>query len=92
MDTKKIRLVLVVCVILLVVVSLISILAADKPSARVVDEQVQCVSAVCVIDDGSTDRCFEFNSRIAHTYSVPDVDARGSKRLMVVLNQNSCRG
>lgn len=92
METKKIRLVLVLCAILLIVVTLISIVGSLRKPLRVGDEQVQCVSAVCVLDEDGTDRCFEFNSRIAHTYSVPDVDARGAVRLMVVLNQNSCRG
>lgn len=92
MEPKKIRLVLVLCVILLVVVSLISMLTQIKPAGRVGEEQVQCVSAVCVIDAEGTDRCFEFKSRVAHTYTVPDVDARGAVRLMVVLNNNSCRG
>lgn len=92
MDVKKIRLVLVLCTILLIVVSLIAVLNSGRKPLRVGDEQVQCVSAVCVLDENGTDRCFEFNSRIAHTYSVPDVDSRGAVRLMVVLNQNRCRG
>lgn len=94
MQAKRIRIAIVVAVSLAVVGFVITAArsANESPENLILKEDVSCLSAICVVDGSYGQSCLEFKPRMAHTYKTTDVNEPGAERIIVDLNDNTCKG
>lgn len=62
------------------------------PENQILKEDVGCLSAVCVVDGNYGQSCLEFKPKMAHTYKTTDVNEPGANRIIIDLNDNTCKG
>ncbi|AQT28815.1 hypothetical protein YOLOSWAG_91 [Erwinia phage vB_EamM_Yoloswag] len=63
-----------------------------QPVNQVDREEVRCISAICTVTGTYGQNCSEFKPKIAHIYQTTDVNEPGAHRLVISLNDNSCKG
>lgn len=94
MQAKRIRIVILVVISLAVVGFMITAVRSvnQSPENQILKEDVSCLSAVCVVDGRYGQSCLEFKPKMAHTYKTTDVNEPGAQRVIIELNDNTCKG
>lgn len=93
MNTKTVRrVIIVVLVVVLLSVILTTLQNSDtSPVNQVLKEEVSCLSSICTNDGTYGQNCIEFGPRIAHIYQTTDVNESGAHRMVITLNDNTCK-
>lgn len=94
MNAKRIRIAILVVISLAMVSFIITAVRSvnQSPENIILKEDVSCLSAVCVNDGRYGQSCLEFKPRMAHTYKTTDVNEPGAQRVIIELNENTCKG
>jgi len=92
-NTKTLRIAIALFVAFVLVTFIFTSVRDDrKPVNQVDSEDVQCISAICTNSGTYGQSCSEFKPKIAHIYQTTDVNEPGAHRLVINLNDNSCKG
>lgn len=94
MNAKRIKIIILVSVSIAIVLFIATAVrnVNTSPENLIIKEDVSCLSAICVNDGGYGQRCLEFKPRMAHTYKTTDVNEPGAQRVIIELNDNTCKG
>lgn len=93
LNTKTLRMVISIFVPVVIVIFILTVFRDNRAPVNQVDkEEVQCISAICTNSDTYGQTCSEFTPKIAHIYQTTDVNEPGAHRLVINLNDNSCKG
>lgn len=94
MQIKRIKIAIVVVISIAVISFVVTAVRSVNPSPEnlILKEDVSCLSAICVVDGRYGQSCLEFKPRMAHTYKTTDVNEPGAQRIIIDLNDNTCKG
>ncbi|EBY9527546.1 hypothetical protein D5P86_01010 [Salmonella enterica subsp. enterica serovar Infantis] len=94
MQIKRIKIAIVVIISIAVISFVVTAVRSVNPPPEnlILKEDVSCLSAICVVDGRYGQSCLEFKPRMAHTYKTTDVNEPGAQRVIIDLNDNTCKG